>query len=326
MTRSARPASAAAATSEPDQDGATAATRKPDQDGAGHQDQIAGLWRQHRRTAFDVAYRLLGSVAEAEDVVQDAYARLLRIDPGGIHDARGWLITVASRLSIDRLRRHDNARRSYVGPWLPEPIVTGAAPTTIEDRVTLDDSVRMALLVVLEQLSPAERTAFVLHEVFSLPFDEIARIVGRSSPACRQLASRARRRIDADPAVTRFAVGADDHARVADRFALACQEGDLAALIDVLAADVTGDFDSGGRIPGAPVTALAGAEPVARQLLRSMAIGGTRFDRAMVNGGWGVVVSIGDGVAAVIALGFDRGRVATIHGIGNPDKLAHLRR
>jgi RNA polymerase sigma-70 factor (ECF subfamily) len=296
----------------------------PSIEGPDRSRRVSGLWDEHRRCAFDVSYRLLGSVSEAEDVVQDAYARLLMADLDRIDDVRGWLITVSSRLCIDRLRRHDHRRTSYVGPWLPEPVVAGAGPVPVEDRITLDDSVRMALLVVLEQLSPAERTAFVLHDVFALPYDQIGGIVGRSPQACRQLASRARRRIDADPATARFAVPGPDHAELVERFAEACSRGDLEALIEVLASDVVGDFDSGGTIPGAPVTELDGAEAVARQLVASMPAAGASYRAASVNGDRGLIVSVGGVVGAVIAFGFRRGRIDRIYGIGNPAKLDHI--
>jgi RNA polymerase sigma-70 factor (ECF subfamily) len=166
---------------------------------------IDEIWHQHRRRVLDVAYRMLGSVHDAEDVVQEAYSRLLAIDVEALDDVRGWLVTVTSRLCIDRLRAHERVKRAYVGPWLPEPIVDAAsADVDLADRITLDDTVRMALMVVLEQLSPAERAAFVLHDIFSVDFDTVAELVGRSPQACRQLASRARRRIEADEAVTRF--------------------------------------------------------------------------------------------------------------------------
>jgi RNA polymerase sigma-70 factor (ECF subfamily) len=138
-------------------------------------------WSAHRRRLLDIAYRMLGSLSDAEDVVQEAYARLARADRGAIDDLRSWLITVTGRLCLDHLRSADVMRRAYVGPWLPEPLVDfPGADADPADRVTLDDSLRMALLVLLEQLSPAERTAFVLHDIFQVPFDEVGAIVGRS--------------------------------------------------------------------------------------------------------------------------------------------------
>ena len=142
-------------------------------------DALESAWQQHRQRVLDIGYRMLSSVTDAEDVAQDAFARLAEADLDEIDDVLGWLVTVTSRLCIDRLRLHENSRRTYVGPCLPEPVVDHNADM-VGDHVTLDDSVRMALLVVLDQLSPAERVAFVLHDVISVPFTEIGEIVGRS--------------------------------------------------------------------------------------------------------------------------------------------------
>jgi RNA polymerase sigma-70 factor (ECF subfamily) len=160
-----------------------------------------------------VAYRMLGSISEAEDAVQEAWVRLDRRDPGGTDDLRGWLTVVVGRISLDMLRSRRSRREAYAGSWLPEPIVTGAVDDSPERDAVLADSVGLALLVVLETLSPAERLAFVLHDVFAVPFDEIADVVGKTPAATRQLASRARRRVqdsapnpDADRAVQRRVV------------------------------------------------------------------------------------------------------------------------
>jgi RNA polymerase sigma-70 factor (ECF subfamily) len=192
------------------------------------------------------------------------------------------------------------------------------------NRVTLDDSVRMALMVVLDQMSPAERTAFVLHDVFDLPFVEIAGIVGRSPQAVRQLATRARRRISEHSTISRFPADREEHRELVARFAEACSAGDLEGLISLLAADVVGDFDSGGLIPDAPLTELDGAQPVARQLIATMTGVGASFEPTEVNGSPGVIVRFGDVIAAVIAVGVRDGTIDLLHGIGNPAKLAHL--
>lgn len=266
---------------------------------------------------------MTGSIAEAEDIAQETSVRLLAADLDAIDDVLGWLVAVASRLSIDRLRLHENSRRTYVGPWLPEPLVS-SFDDDIANRVTLDDTVQMALLVVLDQMSPAERTAFVLHDVFALPFDEIAEIVGRSPQAVRQLATRARRRVQEDRTTARFPTNREQHRELVARFADACSAGDLDGLISLLAVDVIGDFDSGGLVPGAPLTELDGAEPVARQLIGTMSGLGASFAVADVNGDPGVVVRFGDAVAAVIALGVRNGSIDLLYGIGNPAKLSHL--
>lgn len=283
----------------------------------------ANAWSQHRQRVLDVAYRMTSSVSEAEDIAQETSIRLLEADLSTIEDVVGWLVTVASRLSIDRLRLHENSRRVYVGPWLPEPLVRAFDDDTA-DRVTLDDTVRMALLIVLDRMTPAERTAFVLHDVFALPFDEIAEIVGRSPQAVRQLATRARRRVSADPLAARQSTDHEGHLELADRFARACAGGDLEDLISLLAEDVIGDFDSGGLIPNAPLTELEGPESVARQLIAVMSSVGAGFETADINGSPGVVVRIGDRLAAVISFGIRDGVIDVVHGVGNPAKLAHV--
>lgn len=289
--------------------------------------EFADLWTAHRHVVRDVAYRVLGSVAEAEDVTQETYLRLLARDDAAdaapLDEPRAWLITVASRLAIDRLRAHEHSRRAYVGPWLPEPIVTDER-TLPEDRVTLDDSVRIALLVVLEQLTPAERTAFLLHDVFDLGFDRIAEVLGVSPASARQSASRARKRIAAQ-GEARFAVDPAAARRLSERFAAAASDGDLDGLVAVLAADATGHFDSGGVFPDAPTEVVVGAETVARQLLAGVGGRGLDFEVAEVNAESGIVVRRRGRVVSVLALEFADDRISVIHGVGNPKKLAHVR-
>ncbi len=294
-----------------------------------HSQQVEALWRRHRGRLLDVGYRILGSFSDAEDVAAEAYIRLLKADLSKIDEPLGWLVTVTGRLCIDRLRSAEQQRRAYVGPWLPEPVIGGTEPvTSIDplDRVTLDDSVRMALLVVLEELSPAERTSFVLHDLFAVPFDEVAEIVGRSPAACRQLASRARKRIGADPERPRQSVSPEELDRIAVRFAEACGAGAVEPLLEVLDPNVVGDFDSGGAIPGAPLRAIEGASDVARILVRAFGHGSFRFTAEPVNGEPGVVVRRGDLVVAVIAFAAVGHRIEVIHAVGNPEKLSHLNR
>src|SRR5262249_17737938 len=232
--------------------------------------ELEAAWREHRRYVLDVAYRLLGSVTDAEDVVQEAYARLLRTGPGEIEDVRGWLVVVVTRLCLDQLRSARVRREAYVGPWLPEPVVEPVDEAAVDpaDRVTLDDSVRMALLVVLERLTPAERAAFVLHDVFGFAFEQVARIVGRTPAAVRQLASRARKHVAEETEPARFRVDADDLRRIVDRFIAAATEGDMAALKDVLDPNVAGWTDTGGGLPAAPRRLITGVDHVAPLFIR----------------------------------------------------------
>lgn len=266
---------------------------------------------------------MLGTLSDAEDVLQETFARLTRNGTDDIDDVLGWLITTSGRICLDRLRA-DTTRRRYVGPWLPEPLVDlpdqGMDPA---DRVTLDETVRTAFLVVLESLSPAERTVFVLHEAFGLTFAQIAEVVGRTPSACRQLASRARRRIAADQE-PRFDVRYSAATAVAERFASACAGGDMAALLAVLDPDVTGEFDSGGAIPGAPTSALVGAPAVGMALAFAFSGAGADFVVVDVNGAPGVAVKLHDRIMAVVSIETDGRTVAAILAVGNPAKLAHL--
>jgi RNA polymerase sigma-70 factor (ECF subfamily) len=207
--------------------------------------QLGRAWREHRRYVLDIGFRMLGSLSEAEDVVQEAFARLMRADIDEIDDVRGWLVVVVSRLCLDRLRAE---RRHPTVPEWPGGAEPAAGDLDPADRVTLDDNVRLALNVVLERLSPAERTAFVLHDVFQYTFEAIGEIVGRSPAACRQLASRARRTIRADAGAGRFTVETAEQRRVTDSFIAACASGDLDALLAVLDPDVSGQADLGGTI------------------------------------------------------------------------------
>ena len=285
---------------------------------------VAEAWQSHRGYLLDVAYRLLGSLTEAEDAVQEAFARLLRADPSTIDDVRGWLVVVVSRLCLDQLRSARSRRETYVGPWLPEPLVppAGGEPDPA-DRVTLDDSVRLALLVVLERLTPAERAAFVLHDVFEFSFDDVGDIVGRTPEACRQLASRARRRIRDETGPGRFTVDTSELARIAKRFIDASSAGDMDALMDVLDPEVVGWTDGGGLVP-APVEPVVGRRAVAERFLMYVRGFGVRLAPAVVNGEPGVLGFVDGRLASVLAFEARDGLVTRIHGIANPLKLAHV--
>jgi RNA polymerase sigma-70 factor (ECF subfamily) len=288
-------------------------------------ERLADLWREHRPLLINVAYRMLGSISDAEDVVQEAFARLLLADLKGIDDVRGWLVVVVTRLCLDQLRSARARHEAYVGPWLPEPLIElpGEEPYPA-DRVTLDDSVRIALLVVLERLSPAERAAFVLHDVFGFPFEAVGTIVGRSPAACRQLASRARRHIEAETSPARFQVDPEVLHRVTERFIGAASSGDLDALLDVLDPDVTGWTDTGG-LGGAPRVAVAGSLRVAKTLLAFLRSWKVILAPMEVNGEPGAIAYAGGEVIAVLAFETRDGLITRIHGIAAPDKLSYVR-
>ena len=297
----------------------TSPTEGPDSSTA----SVEAAWIEHRQRVLDIGYRMLSTVTDAEDVAQEVFARLAATDIAKLDDVLGWLVTVTSRLCVDRLRLHENSRRAYVGPWLPEPVVD-ISDDIVGEHVTLDDSIRMALLVVLDRLKPAERVAFVLHDVFALPYNEIGEIVGRSPQACRQLATRARRSIQSDPTTAEPPTDHDRHQEIAERFAAACRVGDLKGLIEVLAPDAMGDFDSGGMMPNAPLTELDGAETIAKVIINNIAAHGPEFTVRDINGYPGVLITHGGHVVGAIALGVHDGQVDLVLAIGNPNKLAHL--
>src|SRR5213082_2074231 len=209
---------------------------------------VTQTWSDHHGFLLDVAYRLLGSYSEAEDTVQEAFTRLLRTDLDPIEDVRAWLVVVVSRLCLDQLRSARVRREAYVGPWFPEPLIHSDEMSDPADIVTMDESVRMALLIVLERMSPAERVVFVLHDVFDLPFEKVAKMVDRTPAACRQLASRARRRVTEEAGNHKFKIDPDEQRRIVDAFIAATSSGDVKALLPLLDPSVVGWADVGGTL------------------------------------------------------------------------------
>jgi RNA polymerase sigma-70 factor (ECF subfamily) len=274
------------------------------------------LWEEHRRYVLDVAFRMLGRVSEAEDAVQEAFLRLVDADLDQIEDVRAWLVVVVGRICLDHLGsarvRHD------AGITQPFEIIGEDADPA--DRVTLDDSIRMALAVVLERLTPPERAAFVLHDVFQFSFDDLAAIVGRSPAACRQLASRARRRIEDGTEPARFEVETAAEREIAQRFIAACQGGQLEDLLEMLDPDVAGDADI-----GRPNPTVVGRDNVARRL---MALFGPRSGMTLVSipvsGDAGILASRNGNVFALMVLTTKDGRVGHIHSVADPRQIAYL--
>jgi RNA polymerase sigma-70 factor (ECF subfamily) len=290
--------------------------------------QLGQAWREHRRYVLGIALRMLGDLGDAEDVVQEAFTRLLRTDIDDIDDVRAWLVTVVSRLCLDQLRSARRQRQDPLDePALPPgaggsgPGASPAGPVDPADRVTLDDSVRLALHVMLERLSPAERTAFVLHDVFQVSFDDIADIVGRTPAACRQLASRARRHIrsDADPA--RFTIESAEQRVVTERFIAAVSTGDLDDLLAVLDPDVAGQADVGGA--RGVLRPVVGRDRVARGALGYLGPDSHTTLLSLPTPGRPSFVALRDGGAvAVVTLTVRDGMVGHIHVIVDPVKLA----
>ena len=284
---------------------------------------LGEIYRDLRPYAFAIAYRMLGSVSEAEDVVQDAFVRLAQADDEHIRSRKAFVATVTTRLAIDELRSARARRESYAGPWLPEPLPGGADDVAAEAETT--DSLTMAFLVVLETLTPLERAAFLLHDVFGYDYGEISAVVGRSQASCRQLASRARRRVhDGKP---RFEASREQRDRLAARFFAACQGRDMDGLVGLLAADAAFYGDGGTR--GAGVNRpVHGRENVARLLAALFRQGERLHVRAeviTVNGQPGAKVLDPQGrLINVLCLDIADGSVRAVRSVINPDKLTHL--
>ncbi|HJQ41633.1 MAG TPA: RNA polymerase sigma-70 factor, partial [Jatrophihabitantaceae bacterium] len=287
--------------------------------------ELADLYRELRPYAFAIAYRMLGSVSEAEDVVQDAFVRLSSVDLEHIDSPKAYLATITTRLAIDALTSARARREQYVGPWLPEPLIADTAPQA-DEVVETADSLAMAFLVVLEQLSPVERAVFLLREVFGYDYAEIARIVDKSEANCRQLVSRARKHIE-DGGKPRFEASKQQRFQLADKFMAAAQNGDMDGLVALLAGDVAFYGDGGGIATALPKP-MYGREAVARFLVGLFRRGRTlnaSLQPAEVNGQPGAVALDADGlVISVLSFDIADGQVQAIRSVVNPNKLTHL--
>lgn len=280
----------------------------------------AAEWRAHRPAVFGVAYRLLGTVADAEDVVQDTWLKAAGADLSEVRDLRAWLVTVAARRSYDLLTSARARRESYVGPWLPAPLATG--PDAAEP-VLVDDSIGTTMLLALENLTPEERLATVLNGVFDVPYTEIGDMIGKTAAATRQIASRARKRMSEVTTVH------DEHStverrRILDAFKAAYEDGDLARLVALLHPDVVYTTDGGGKVNAARKV-IHGADHVARVLLGVAAKLGDRYRDAEFNGLENFYGYRGDELTSADAFTVDdEGRITGIFRVLNPDKLSHL--
>ena len=292
----------------------------------GEQDggKIGQAYREHRPYLVDLAFRMLGDIGAAEDVVQDAFARLLRTAPGEIEDERGWLIVVTSRLCLDQIRSARSRRERAHDPGEIEVAAPpGQAPLADPaDRVTFDDSVSLALLVMLQRLTPAERVVFVLHDIFGMPFGIIAETVGRTAQACRQLASRARQKFAAGDGGARLDVTSAEHRLVTDKFIAASANGDLDGLLEVLAPDAWGDIDY-GPAAARPQVAVTGAERVARHLLHYWGPAAALVSQP--GGGQPALLGfLGRELAGVLVFDVRGETIQSVHVIADPAKLSFL--
>ncbi|MDA5145096.1 RNA polymerase sigma-70 factor [Streptomyces sp. AD681] len=288
-------------------------------------DTATDVFEEHRPVLLGVAYRMLGRLADAEDVVQEAWLRWSGADRSVVREPRGYLVRVTTRLAVDRLRQVKSRGETYVGPWLPEPYVTDfgdAVPDTAE-RAVLADSVSLAVLVVLESLSPLERAVFVLREAFGYPYAEIAAMLERGEAAVRQLAGRARKHVDERR--PRYDVDPAQRRDLTERFLAAAAEGDLAGLLATLAPDVRLVGDSGGRSK-APLRVLESADKVGRFLfaVAQQGIPDATFHFLELNGGPALLVRSGGKPDSVLQVDVAEGRIQAVYIIRNPDKLASL--
>lgn len=281
---------------------------------------------RHRPRLKGIAYRMLGSVAEAEDVVQDAWMRWNEAAHDALDSAEAWLVTVTTRIAIDRLRAVQAQRTHYVGTWLPEPVVSADpdSPATPEQLLGRAEDLSMAFLTVLERLAPEARAAFLLREVFDVDYDEIARTLGRSEAACRQLVHRAKTQVREDDR-PKQAVSREIHLRLLGGFAEAAQKGDLHALKALLAEDVAIVGDGGGKVPsfGQPVVGGQRVAQIYFAVARRFA-GAVRVEVAEVNGAPGLLRWVDGVLESVQGIEWDGERIVRIHAQRNPDKLARI--
>jgi RNA polymerase sigma-70 factor, ECF subfamily len=287
----------------------------------------AEVFEAHRDLMFAVAYRMLGTIADAEDAVQDAWLRWSAAPRADVADPRAYLARVITNTALNRLRSVRSRREAYIGPWLPEPLLTETGPDAAE-RAELTESVSMAMLVVLESLTPDERAVFVLREVFGFDHAEIAAALGRSAPAVRQLAHRAREHVQARR--PRFDVDWNQQREVTERFLAAAAGGDIEGLMTVLAPDVTVLTDGGGKARAAlrPITGAAKAArflaAIANRPYMGMSIAEMTPEPAEINGSPGTLIMAGDRVIAALTLTVSGGRITAVQLLANPDKLAAL--
>ncbi len=287
---------------------------------------LAERFEEHRSHMRAVAYRMLGSLAEADDAVQDTWLRLSRAGTSEVENLGGWLTTIVARVCLNMLRARNRRREESLGVHLPDPIIARAGDLQPELEVLLADSVGLALLVVLDTLAPAERLAFVLHDMFELPFEEIGTMIGRSPAATRQLASRARRRVQG----AELPAPEPDLARqreVVDAFFSAARGGDFDALVALLDPKVVVRIDAGTRRPAASMT-IRGAEAVAKQTRAGMrsvlARPATQLHHAVVNGAAGVVITLAGEPVTVMGFTIAAGRIVEIDSISDPERVRRI--
>lgn len=275
----------------------------------------------HRGLLFTVAYELLGSAADAEDVLQESWLRWADVDQAQVRDPRAYLVRIVTRQALNQMRTVSRRREDYVGEWLPEPLLTSP---DVADDVELAENVSIAMLTVLETLTPTERAVFVLREVFDVPYDEIAEAVDKTSAAVRQIAHRAKGHVAARR--PRVHVDPTEQEQVIERFLAAFNTGDLQGLMDVLAPDVVAVADGGGQVRGAARRPIVGAERLVAYLRGGLAKFGVEpvATRAWVNGAPGARVEVDGKLVGAVSLTVEHGRITRIYSVANPQKLERL--
>jgi len=283
-------------------------------------------FEEYRSLLFAIAYRMLGSAMEAEDIVQEAYLRYRATLPESIRTLKSFLTTIVYHLCIDHLKSAQVQRETYVGPWLPEPIITGDGASRLSPlrQITDRESISMAFLVLLESLSALERAVFLLREVFDYEYTEIAQITGRNEAACRQLFSRAKKHISEHR--PRFPASPEAHTKMVGRFMEACIAGDMDGLMSLLVEDVTVWSDSGGKVSGAARQPIQGRDRVARAMIGNAARApeGTTLEVIEANGFPALLIRVKGQVVGVLTLEVEGDFIRAIRNVANPDKLAHL--
>ena len=277
------------------------------------------IFKRYRARLFGIAYRTLGTHAEAEDILQEAYIKWHQADADGIETPEAWLVTVTTRLSIDRLRKAANERETYIGPWLPEPLVVSDALSP-EEELELASNLSLAFMVLLERLSPVERAAFLLHDIFELGYTEIARIVGKTETASRQLIHRARERVRTDK--PRFEADESERAKLIKKFSAASYAGDEATLLALFTDEISMTSDGGGK-----VTAARKIVTGKRKLAHALAMFGTKFGASLtntlhrINGELGLLTFYEGKIFSATTFEFADGKIAAVYRVMNPDKL-----
>lgn len=291
---------------------------------------MAESFETYRSYLFGIAYRMLGSAMDAEDMVQETYLRYRSTPAESIHSLKAYLTTIISRLCVDQLQLAHRKREQYLGPWLPEPIITADAPelAKVEERVDREETISLAFLVLLEQLQPVERAVFLLREVFDYEYAEIASFLGKSEVACRQWFSRAKKHLGEHR--PRFAAAPDTQKQLLTGFLRAVNGGEMAPLMNLLAEDVTFYGDGGGKVKGAATHPIFGREAVTSfflgtsSLFRSTLPEGAHVELSEVNGQPALIVRAGEQARAVLTIEVEADHIQTIRIVANPDKLAHV--